>query len=169
MALSTRRAFLRRSGALAGLVSATLVGWPELIRRAMAEGGGLSAARTTTYKSLVEALSTVDSLPCDAALASEKADDLRQRYEKSAPETRDGIDFLLDLVRGDDPAEVYASRSPAERVRRLRRQLVERQCPEDRGLGVAVRERASAARAALDLAVQPFYPSDLRYRFPVLL
>ena len=106
---STRREFLTRSGALAGVA---LVGGGALaLPGGAAPAVGLTDARTRTYAALAETVITGPSMRLPPAAVREAVDAFAARYDAWSAEERAGADRTLDAV-GAVPARAPALHSP---------------------------------------------------------
>lgn len=146
---TTRRQFLLRGGALAGLLAAggTAAVLPS---RGRADATALSPARRETYTAFMETVVTGPSMRLDASVAPAAAERFAAAYAGWPPERRRDADTVLDALA--DVAALDPGRRGAELRARAR--------PTTARPDAAERARLELSVRALELAAVVLDPPD---------
>jgi hypothetical protein len=158
--LSSRRQFLARGGALAGVA---VMGVPGVARAARpapvgAGGGaaatGLTPARHDTYRALIDTMAAEPGLRIDPSAADAAAADFVARYATWPPDAQRRADDLLDAL-AQSTARPFSALDRSARAAHLR------SCgrpTDDDPLGPE-RRRLDLAQGAMSLAAVTLGPS----------
>jgi len=152
---TTRRQFLARGGALAGLLA--VGGTAALLpSRSPAQAAALTAARRRTYTALMETVVTGPSLRLDPSVAPQAAAQFAAAYEAWPPDRRRDADAVLDALEQAPAGGSFSALDAAGRGTELRaRAQATRATP-----AAAEGERLELGRRALDLAAVVLGPPD---------
>ena len=158
--LSSRRQFLARGGALAGVAVMSAPGVARAARPApVASSGaaaatGLEAGRRDTYRALVDTMAAEPGLRLDPAAADAAASEFAARYAGWPADAQRRADDVLDTL-AQSTSRPFAALDPAARTAHLR------SCgrPTDDDPVGPERRRLDLAQGAMSLAAVTLGPS----------
>jgi hypothetical protein len=155
MGATTRRQFLARGGALAGVLA---VGGTAAVLPAggRAQAAGLTATRRRTYTALMEAVVTQPAVRLDPAVAPGAADAFAAAYSSWPDERRRQADAVLDALEREPAAAGFSALDRRGRGEQLR---AGSQVSDPRPAG-AEHERLELTAQALELAAVVLAPPD---------
>jgi hypothetical protein len=158
---SSRREFLARGGALAGMAMLTLPGVARAARpagapiAAAAPATDLAPARRETYRALVDTVLTEPGLRLDPAAADAAAAEFAAHYATWPADARQRADVVLDGLEASTGPAPFAKLGRPARTAHLR------DCgrPTDDDPVGAERQRLDLAQGAMSLAAVTIGPS----------
>lgn len=142
----TRRAFIKRSGLLAGAAWLAATGWDKTVGRAIAAfSPSLNSRQRQNYDALVEAVAASDANAIPASAATDAGERLASWYDTQPRELQRVAESVLDALDGAFEGRSFHRASRTERLDFIRERVhgPYRDRPDRRGSGEA---KAGAAR-----------------------
>jgi hypothetical protein len=159
---SSRREFLARGSALAGVAAMTLPGVARAAKPAAAPAApaavpvaGLTDARRQTYRALVDTVVTEPGLRLDPAAADAAASEFASHYATWGIEAQRRADGVLDALEASSSGRPFAKLDRPARTTHLRACA---QPTDDDPIGPE-RQRLDMAQGAMSLAAVTIGPS----------